>query len=100
MSKTTFISSISQSILKTLTVSALSLLMLALNGCSFSPSINVLGSYFPAWIICCAVGIGATALAHYFFARWKIIEQLWPLALLYPCLIIFVSCSLWLVLFR
>ncbi|QNI38011.1 hypothetical protein H7846_07055 [Edaphobacter sp. 4G125] len=90
----------SQSILKGLTVSALAVMMLALNGCSFSPSINVLGSYFPAWIICCAVGIGVTAFAHYLFARWKIIEQLWPLALLYPCLIIFVSCSLWLVLFR
>ncbi|WP_188553405.1 YtcA family lipoprotein [Edaphobacter dinghuensis] len=71
-----------------------------LSGCAFSPSINVLGSYFPAWIVCCAIAIGITTLMHYLFSRWKLVDQLWPLPFLYPCLISFVSCFLWLVFFR
>ncbi|MBS1820741.1 MAG: hypothetical protein JST61_02000 [Acidobacteria bacterium] len=71
-----------------------------LSGCALSPSINVMGSYFPAWIVCCLIGIGVTALAHYLFARWKLFDELWPLPILYPCLVCFVSCLLWLTLFR
>ena len=74
--------------------------LLALGGCSFSPSIDVMGSYFPGWIVCCVIAIGVTTSAHYLFSRWNLVTQLWPLALLYPCLICFVSCLLWLVLFR
>jgi len=71
-----------------------------LTGCSFSPSVNVMGSYFPAWILCCIVGVAVTAGAHMLFSRWNLLDQLWPTALLYPCLICFVSCTLWLVFFR
>ena len=78
----------------------LSSLVLGLSGCSFSPSINVMGSYFPAWIVCCAIATGVTAFAHVLFARWKLLDELWPLPLLYPCLIGFASCSLWLIFFR
>lgn len=72
----------------------------ALSGCSYSPSINIMGSYFPAWILCCMAGIGATALAHACFSRWKLLDQMWPRAVVYPCLICFISCLLWLVFFR
>ncbi|WP_263419049.1 YtcA family lipoprotein [Terriglobus albidus] len=85
---------------KLLTVLTISVLVAGLNGCSFSPSINVLGSYFPAWIICCVAGIAVTAVAHYLFARWKLLDELWPLPILYPCLISFTACTLWLVFFR
>jgi hypothetical protein len=75
-------------------------MVLGLGGCSYSPSINVMGSYFPAWILCCVAAIGLTALAHALFARWKLFDELWPLPILYPCLICFVSCALWLTFFR
>jgi hypothetical protein len=71
-----------------------------LSGCSFSPSVNLLGSYFPAWILCCMIAIAFTAVTHLLFSRWKLLDQLWPTALLYPCLICFVSCVIWLVFFR
>lgn len=85
---------------KLIAVLGASVAAVGLSGCAFSPSINVLGSYFPAWIVCCAVAIGITTLAHYLFSRWKLVDQLWPLPFLYPCLISFVSCFLWLVFFR
>ena len=74
-------------------------LVLVLSGCSFSPSINIMGSYFPAWIVCCVVAIGVTASAHALFTRWKLLDELWPLPLLYLGLVCFVSCSLWLIFF-
>lgn len=77
-----------------------SALVAGLSGCTLSPSINVMGSYFPAWIVCCVIAIGVTALAHYVFARWKLIDELWPLPVLYPCLVCCVSCVLWLAFFR
>ncbi|QHS53182.1 YtcA family lipoprotein [Edaphobacter sp. 12200R-103] len=74
--------------------------MAGLSGCAFSPSVNLLGSYFPAWILCCMIAVGVTTVAHLLFSRWKLLDQLWPTALLYPCLICFVSCVIWLVFFR
>ena len=87
-------------IMKYIAAMGISAIVVGLSGCSFSPSINVMGSYFPAWIVCSVVSIGVAALAHSLFARWKLFDELWPLPLLYPCLICFGSCLLWLTFFR
>jgi YtcA family len=34
-----------------------SLLLMALSACSASPSRNILGSYFPTWMMCALLGI-------------------------------------------
>jgi hypothetical protein len=39
---------------------ALGCLLLFLTGCSSAPSRNILGSYFPSWMICALIGMGAT----------------------------------------
>ena len=39
-----------------------------LPGCSAAPSQNVLGSYFPSWMICAAAGLLLSAVAHRLFA--------------------------------
>jgi hypothetical protein len=31
-------------------------------GCSHAPTMNLFGSYFPAWMLCAAVGIVATVI--------------------------------------
>jgi hypothetical protein len=51
-------------------------------------------------MLCFAIGAAAAALVHLLFKRWTLFDELWPLPLLYPCLICFVSCALWLVFFR
>jgi len=35
-----------------------------LSGCSDAPSQNILGSYFPSWMICALVGILLAAVIH------------------------------------
>jgi YtcA-like protein len=40
-----------------LTLTAALLLACMLGGCSGSPSRNILGSYFPSWMVCALVGL-------------------------------------------
>jgi len=34
------------------------------SGCAGAPSIPVAGAYFPAWLVCCLLGIAASAIAR------------------------------------
>jgi hypothetical protein len=38
--------------------------MFSLGGCSGSPSRNILGSYFPSWMVCALVGLVVALLAR------------------------------------
>src|SRR5271155_5293617 len=40
------------------------LLLAALAGCSAAPTQNILGSYFPSWMLCALAGLAATILAR------------------------------------
>jgi hypothetical protein len=73
---------------------------LLLAGCSRAPSFNILGSFFPSWILCGAIGILLTVAARLLFVRIKLEEQLSPLIVVYPCLAAFLTFSLWLLFFR
>jgi len=64
------------------------------------PQINVIGSFFPSWMLCAAIGIGAALLARWFFLRVGVDSYLGPRALVYPCLAILVTLVLWVTLFR
>ena len=35
-----------------------------LSGCSSAPSRNILGSYFPSWMICALIGMGLTIVVR------------------------------------
>ena len=39
-------------------------LLLGLSGCSRSPSQDIVGSFFPAWMLCAALGCGAAGAAR------------------------------------
>lgn len=73
---------------------------LATSGCERVPAFNLLGSYFPSWIVCSAAGVATTLLAHVMFVRLRFVSQMWPLAIIYPALACFVTCSLWLIFFN
>ena len=69
-------------------------------GCSRAPTFNILGSFFPAWILCGIIGILLAAVARWYFVRIKLEDQLLaPLILVYPCLTAFFTFTLWLVFF-
>ena len=65
-----------------------------------SPSIDVLGSYFPAWLICIVVGVVLTIITRLLFIAWKIHPHLFPAPIVYPCLTAVFAMTVWLLLFR
>jgi hypothetical protein len=77
-----------------------SLLLLTASGCSGAPTFNVLGSYFPSWLVCLGISIVLTLLAHAFVTAKKLADQLWPLPVVYSSLLCFFSCTLWLIFFE
>lgn len=77
-----------------------SLFVLTIAGCSGSPTFNILGSYFPSWLVCLGISIGLTLLAHMYVTAKKLADQLWPLPIIYSALLCFFSCTLWLIFFE
>jgi hypothetical protein len=71
----------------------------ALTGCGRAPSFNILGSFFPAWLICMVAGIVFAAIANWALRRYKLDKQIVWAILVYPCLAAFFAFTLWLVFF-
>jgi len=75
------------------------LLAIALAGCRRAPTFNILGSFFPSWLICLFTGIILAVVANRILARFALDKEiLWPVVV-YPCLTLLSACVLWLVLF-
>jgi hypothetical protein len=76
------------------------LLSTALAGCRRSPTFNILGSFFPSWLICLFAGIVLAAISNRIFARFSLDKEiLWPVVF-YPCIALFSACGLWLIFFN
>ena len=67
--------------------------------CSRAPAFNILGSFFPSWILCGLIGIVLTVVTRLIFVRASLEPHLSPLILVYPCLAGFFTFTLWLVFF-
>jgi hypothetical protein len=72
--------------------------VLLLSGCGRAPSFDVLGSFFPAWIACLALGLILTVAARWILLRLHIVIAL-PV-LTYPSLTALLAMALWLAFFR
>ena len=68
-----------------------------LTGCGRAPAFDILGSFFPAWLVCFAVGILLAVICR--AVLQPRVEIAFPV-LVYPCLTAFLTFALWLVLFR
>jgi YtcA family len=64
------------------------------------PQINIIGSFFPSWMLCAAIGIGVAVLARRLFLLFGVDPYLGPRALVYPSLALLVTLVLWVALFR
>jgi len=73
------------------------LIALLLAGCSRAPSFDVLGSFFPAWLVCFIVAIVLTSLVRLALLRLHRKAAL-PI-LVYPSLAAFFTFGLWLICF-
>ncbi len=69
-----------------------------LTGCGRAPAFEIVGSMFPAWLVCFVLGIVLTGLAQWLLARLQV-RLFFPI-LVYPCLTAFFTFLLWLVFFR
>src|SRR5271169_3800437 len=83
-----------------LAATACGALMVTATGCSRAPTFNILGSFFPAWILCGVLGILLAVVVRIVFVRAKFEQELSPLILFYPCLALFFTFSIWLLFFR
>ena len=74
-------------------------LIAPLCGCADAPSFDILGSYFPAWLVCILIGIAVSAAAGFCLSasnragliHWSIVT--------YPCFAASIAFTLWLLLF-
>ena len=73
-------------------------LTMLLAACSRAPSFDIIGSFFPAWLVCFVVAVVLTAFARWLLLRLHI-EVATPV-LVYPSLTAFFTFALWLVFFR
>jgi hypothetical protein len=71
---------------------------LLLTGCGRTPTFDVVGSFFPAWLFCLAVSIALTVLARWLFQRLRVAVA--PQILIYPSLTAAIAFALWLIFFR
>jgi len=74
-------------------------MLLLTSGCGLAPSVNILGSFFPAWLISIVTGVVLTVLVRQVFIATKIAPYLRPAGLVYPCLAGLLIFATWLVLF-
>jgi hypothetical protein len=68
-------------------------------GCSRAPSFNILGSFFPSWILCGVIGILLAVAVRVVFVRLNFERELSPLIVIYPCLAALFTFSIWLLFF-
>jgi hypothetical protein len=73
--------------------------LLPLAGCGRAPSFNILGSFFPAWLICMVVGIILAAIVNWILTALKQEKLIAWGILVYPCLAAFFAFTLWLIFF-
>jgi len=70
-----------------------------LAGCRLAPTFNILGSFFPSWLICLFAGIIVAVIANRLFARFALDKEiLWPVVV-YPCIALLFACTIWLIFF-
>jgi hypothetical protein len=67
-------------------------------GCSRAPSFDILGSFFPAWLLCLAASLVVTLAVRWLLLQLHIV-MVYPV-LTYPSLTALFTFALWLTLFR
>lgn len=72
---------------------------LSATGCSRAPTFNILGSIFPAWLLCGVMGVVLAVGVRIWFVLVKFEQELSPLIVVYPCLAAFFTFGIWLLFF-
>ena len=65
-----------------------------------SPTIDILGSYFPAWMICILSGLALTFVAHRIVQVGKLESYIGPAPLIYSSVMIIFTFATWILLYQ
>ena len=73
-----------------------------LTGChsTHSPVVDLLGSYFPAWIICIVIGLVLTVIARQVLIGFRLDDHLRPGPVVYLSLMVCFTLAVWLIFFK
>ena len=74
--------------------------ILVLGGWSYSPTVDVLGSYFPAWMGCIIIGLVSTVIVRLLLIGVGIYAHLRLKPLVLSCMAILFTLAVWLVFFK
>ena len=69
-------------------------------GCAYSPNIDVVGSYFPAWMECIILGIVGTLIVRSLLIGFGIHAYLRLKPAVFTCMAIVFTLAVWLVFFK
>ena len=70
--------------------------LLFLTGCSGAPSRNILGSYFPSWMICVLIGLGVSIVVRWILVRLGMEKELPAPIVVHLALTVAFSFAAWL----
>ena len=65
-----------------------------------SLTIDVLGSYFPAWMVCILSGLALTFVAHWIIQVGNLKPYFGPAPLIYSCLMIIFTFATWILFYQ
>jgi|SRR5258705_12352992 hypothetical protein len=65
-----------------------------------SPTVDILGSYFPAWMVCILSGLTLTLIAHWIVQLRNLKPYIGPAPLIYSCLMITFTFATWILFYQ
>ena len=73
---------------------------LVCTGCSRAPSISIIGSFFPVWMVSLVAGVVLAFAVRFLLLRYGLESEVGPVALFYPSVVALFTSLLWLIFFR
>jgi len=65
-----------------------------------SPTVDILGSYFPAWMVCILSGLALTFTVQLIIQGLNLRSYIGPAPLIYSCLMIIFTFATWILLYQ
>jgi len=65
-----------------------------------SLTVDILGSYFPAWMVCILSGVALTFVAHWIVQAGNLKSYVGPAPLIYSCLMIIFTFATWILFYQ
>src|SRR6266513_4311815 len=65
-----------------------------------SPTVDIFGSYFPAWMVCIVSGLTLTVIAHWIVQVGQLKPYIGPAPLIYSCLMIIFTFATWILFYH